>query len=130
MPLTRLSDCELDVIKILWDQDYPVSQAQIKEELEKRKGRAYGRTTIATWLTRLGKKKLLTVTTEDGLLHYKAAISRSDYEKMEVRLLADRLYRGSVPGIVAAMAEKEILTKDEEVELRGILDRWNRPVSG
>ena len=34
MPLVRLSDCELDVMKILWEQNRPITQLEIKEELE------------------------------------------------------------------------------------------------
>ncbi len=130
MPLVRLSDCELDVMKILWEQNRPITQLEIKEELENIKKRVYGRTTIATWVTRLSKKGLLSVTTEEGLLHYETTVSRQDYEKMEVRLLADRLFQGSVPGMVAAMAEREILTGEEEAEIREIVDKWNDTVPG
>lgn len=130
MPLVRLSDCELDVMKILWEQNRPITQLEIKEELENIKKRVYGRTTIATWVTRLSKKGLLSVTTEEGLLHYETTVSRQDYEKMEVRLLADRLFQGSVPGMVAAMADREILTGEEEAEIREIVDKWNDTVPG
>ena len=120
----RLPNCELEVMKVIWDQNQPISQMQIKEELGVRLKRNYCRTTVATWLTRLNKKHFLVVTEKDGLLHYQAAIPRSDYEEMEVHLLADRLFQGSLPGIVAAMAEKDILTAEEEAEIRGIMDRW------
>lgn len=41
----KLSDCELDVMQILWDLGPEMNQPEIKEELERRKSRVYGRTT-------------------------------------------------------------------------------------
>ena len=42
----KLSDCELDVMQILWDIGPEMNQPEIKEELERRKSRVYGRTDV------------------------------------------------------------------------------------
>ena len=126
MSLSRLSDCELDIMKILWDQTKPVSQAQIKEELEKRKGRVYGRTTVATWLARLRKKNLVQVSGQDGINFYTPVYSRKEYENMEIHLLADRLFRGSVPNILAAMTGNDTLTEDDMKEIQEIVNGWDQ----
>lgn len=125
MALERLSNCELDVMKILWEHEQGISQAMLKEELEQQKEREYGRTTIATWLTRLKRKEFVGSFTMGGTTCYSPLVKREEYERMEVNLLANRLFKGSFPKIVATLVDAEQLTKEDAKEIQEIIDGWN-----
>ncbi len=124
MEVERLSNCELDVMKVLWEADGRLSQADLKSRLEMMKSRMYARTTVATWLARLKKKEYVQTYTEAGVTYCEAVLHRAEYEHMEVLLLTDRLFQGSLPRLVATYAEVKSIGKAEAERVKEILDGW------
>lgn len=57
MNFTDVSDCELLVMKCLWDATQPISVRMIISELDKKFGKQYKETTIYTFLSNLKKKE-------------------------------------------------------------------------
>lgn len=56
MYFTDVSDCELLVMKCLWDASQPISVRAIISELDSKFGKSYKETTIYTFLSNLKKK--------------------------------------------------------------------------
>lgn len=77
----KLSDCELDVMQILWDLGPEMNQPEIKEELERRKSRVYGRTTIATWMTRLKNAGFVSSVAHGKVTYFYPLVNREDYKR-------------------------------------------------
>lgn len=128
MRLNRLSDCELEVMKILWDHEKGISPGELKRELKERRGRDYEKSTISTWLQRLKKKKWIeSVPAERGV--YIPLVKREDYEVMEIRLLTERLFSGNFLQMVAVCVRAGWLTKEDIEEIRNILDECKPSVS-
>lgn len=129
MKLDRLSNCELEVMKILWEHEGGVSPGEIKQELKGRKNREYEKSTVATWLLRLKKKGWIeSVPFAQGKkgVGYIPLVKKEDYEQMEIHLLAERLYEGSLSRTVAAFAQREQLTEKDVKEIREIINGYRR----
>lgn len=122
----RLSDCELDVMKILWEFGSEMSQPQIKAILEQKKEREYGRTTIATWMSRLKKNQYVDSVVRDKTTYFYPRITEAEYEELELKYFAKRLFHGSFAKAIMAFAKSENLTEEDEKEIREMLDDWNR----
>ncbi len=125
MEVERLSNCELDVMKTFWEADGPLTILEIKDRLEREKSREYARTTIATWLLRLKKKAYVKAQMKEGNAYYEAVLQQDVYERMEVRLLAERLFKGALPKFVAAYGEANQVTEADVREIKEIMDGWD-----
>ena len=125
-----IADCELDIMEILWDfGDGAMEQTRIKEELERRKQRQYSRPTVSTWLLRLKKRGLVSGYVKKGVSFYLPLITREDYQRMEIRMLEERLFQSSHASLVAAFAGYEKMTEEESRKIEEILDTWDNPAN-
>ena len=121
----KLSDCELDLMQILWDLGPEMSQPQIKAELERRKNREYGRTTIATWLGRMRKSGYVDLCVKEKTSYFFPLITRKEYEEQELNYFARRLFQGSYAKAMMAFAKSEQLTEADEKVIQEMIDGWN-----
>lgn len=120
----RLADCELDIMKILWELGPEMTHPQIKEELEHRNGRTYGRTTVGNWLARMRKSRCVDWVKRKGAVYYFPIIERKEYERREMQSFAQRLFQGSFSGVVRAFVHSEDLTEEDAEEVRKIFNEW------
>lgn len=124
--MDRLSNCELEIMKILWDNEGGVSPGEMKQKLKERKGRDYEKSTIGTWLQRLKKKNLVASVRAEKGVRYVSLMNQEEYERMEVELLTERLFRGKFPRVFATFAKTERLTESDIEEMREIMDGYRR----
>lgn len=109
-----ITDAELEVMKILWKSEVPLSSADIRRELQEQK--KWEKSTVLTLLRRLADKNVISVQKGD-LSYYTPNISEGDYIEQQTQDMVDRLYGGSVKGLVAALCDSK-LTKEDVEELR------------
>jgi len=111
----NISDAELEVMRILWREEEPVSFASIRAELSKSKG--WEKSTIATLLRRLRDKGAVS-SEEARLRFYSPIITSEEFRHNEEQSLIDRLYEGSAKNLVAALCNRGDLTESDIEELR------------
>ena len=103
----KISDAELEVMRILWREKRAVSFSDIRTELSDRMG--WEKSTIATLLRRLQKKGALSV--QDKEIHYYMPnITKEDYIARRKKSFIDKLYDGSSKSFVAALCQSGELT--------------------
>lgn len=111
----KISDAELEVMRILWREKRAVSFSDIRTELSDRMG--WGKSTIATLLRRLQKKGALSV--QDKEIHYYMPnITKEDYIARRKKSFIDKLYDGSTKNFVAALCQSGELTEADIDELK------------
>lgn len=113
----RISDSELEVMKLLWKSEDALSSTEIREELQKTMG--WGATTIKTLISRLLGKEVI-AQEKRQVFYYKALISEKEYNSWATGRLINRLYRGSAKNLIAALVDSDGLSAEDIEELRAM----------
>ncbi len=111
----KISDAELEVMRILWREKQAVSFRDIRTELSDKMG--WEKSTIATLLRRLQKKGAISVQ-EKEMHYYMPNVTKEDYAMLKKRSLIDKLYDGSTKNFVAALCQSGELTEADIDELK------------
>ena len=111
----KISDAELEVMRILWREKQAVSFSDIRTELSEKMG--WEKSTIATLIRRLEKKGAVSIR-EKEIHYYVPNITKEDYMMPKRRSLIDKLYDGSTKNFVAALCQNGELTEADIDELK------------
>ena len=111
----KISDAELEIMRILWREKRAVSFSDIRTELSDKMG--WGKSTIATLLRRLTKKGAFSIQ-EREIHYYMPNITKEDYIMLKKKTLIDKLYEGSTKNFVAALCQNGELTEADIDELK------------
>jgi BlaI family transcriptional regulator, penicillinase repressor len=107
---------ELEMMKIVWQHDAPVTVRDVYEALRARRTIAY--TTVMTSMKTLEQKGYLKATTQhDRAYLYQPAKPRQQVIKAMVREFVDRVFNGSAQPLVTHLIEDDRLS---EADLREI----------
>ena len=118
--IKRLGDAELDIMQVVWGSDMPVNSQYISQGLDGK--RDWQLASVLTVLSRLVTKGFLEVERRGRNNYYVALISKQAYQEAEGKQLLDRLYSGSVKGLVSSLVGGKSISKQDISELRGYLD--------
>ncbi len=113
----KISDSELEVMKVLWRAGDALPVTEIREELQRTKG--WEATTVKTLVSRLVAKGVVQQE-KRGVYYYSPLLSEQDYNGWATNDLIRRLYNGSARELVAALVHSEGLTRDDIEELRAM----------
>jgi BlaI family penicillinase repressor len=116
--LKRLSAAEMEVMKVVWELNEPVTVAQVLSIFEETKG--WKTSTLATLLLRLMKKGFLTKEIRNKTNNYVATLTLEEYKKYEAKSLLSNLYGGNVKNFVAALVDDSGNSREELDEL----EKW------
>ena len=115
--IQQVSDSELELMRIIWDNGGSALYVQIMEELV-RTGHSWQKNTVITLLSRLVEKGLLRTNKIGRRNEYTAIVSEEDYQAAQTRTFLNKLYEGSAKGLVATLIQKEMLSAEDYEELR------------
>ena len=113
----KISDSELEVMKVLWRAGDALPVTEIRETLQREKG--WEATTVKTLVSRLVGKGVVRQE-KRGVFYYSPLISEQEYNGGATNDLIRRLYNGSARELVAALVRFEGLTQSDIEELRAI----------
>lgn len=111
----KITDSELEVMRVLWEAEAPLPISDIRVTLQERKG--WEPTTIKTLVQRLCNKHAL-AQEKQNVFYYRPLISREEYQNWATNDLIRKLYRGSARNLVAALVHSDKLSNDDLQELR------------
>ena len=112
----RISDSELEIMKLLWKKS-PLTSTEIREELQETMG--WEATTIKTLISRLVHKEAISQE-KQKVFNYCPLITETEYNGWATGRLIDKLYKGSAKAMVAALVDSQGLTKGDIAELRAL----------
>jgi predicted transcriptional regulator len=116
--MERISEAEAAVMSMLWAKSPRTAQEMIKSLSAER---GWSMNTVKTLLARLIAKKAVAFE-EDGRRYlYRPIITHGDYASVESRRLIDRVFGGRWTLLVAHLAERNVLSSEEIVEIEAIL---------
>lgn len=123
--IQQVSDAELQLMKIIWSKGGTALYAEIMEELTAA-GRTWQKNTIITLLSRLIEKGLLKSNKIGRRNKYTAIVSEADYQADQTKCFLDKLYEGSVKGLVATLVQSDMLTPEDYEDLKTFWEGRNR----
>jgi len=115
----RISDAEWLVMKVLW-QESPLTASLITEHLQPETD--WSPKTIQTLIARLVKKGALAVKKDAGLNQYYPLLSKEQCMVDETKTFLQKVYNGSLHGLIANFVKNERFTAKEIEELKRLLD--------
>lgn len=117
----KISDAELEIMKIIWDGSPPMLFAQITDALAK-SGKNWQKNTLITLLSRLMEKGYLKANKHGRKNEYIPLMTEQEFQSAQTRNFVDRIYKGDVSGLVTQLVNSEMLTEAEYTELKKILE--------
>ena len=111
----RISDSELDVMKVLWEAEDALPVTVIREKLQERKG--WEATTVKTLVSRLLGKGVI-AQEKRKVFFYSPLVTEAEYNEWATSNLIHRLYKGSAKNLIAALVRSDDLTEADLKELR------------
>ena len=111
----KISDSELEVMKVLWRAGDALPVTVIREALQKSRG--WEATTVKTLVNRLVSKGVIRQE-KRNVFYYSPLISEAEYNSWATGDLIQRLYNGSARDLVAALVQSNGLTQADVEELR------------
>ena len=119
--MNKISDSELEVMKILWEKGAMTSPEIIEALSEKTD---WSKTTIKTLITRLVSKEAIEQIKKAGQLYiYKHLISEKKYKKTENENFVTKLYKGSVNNMLLNFVEEKQISKEDLQKLLELIER-------
>ena len=114
-----IGDAELEIMKVIWKSKEPITSLDIGKEVE---DKGWKKTTIATFLTRLVEKGVLSADKQGKLYYYTPLISENEYRKSQTKNLIKTLYNGSVRDFAVSFFEEQKLSDKDIEELKAIFE--------
>jgi predicted transcriptional regulator len=114
----HLGELQYAIMRVLWSEG-EASVARVYEALPARHRRAL--TTIATMLTKMEKKGVVSHRSEGRQFVYCPRIRESDVQRTMVADLTDRLFCGDVTALVSHLLTQQEIDRDELARLRKLI---------
>ena len=114
----QISDSEWDVMEPIWEGG-PCTAADVIKRL--RPSHDWNHSTIRTMLARLVEKGALEYHVDGSRYIYRAAVSRQQCVRQEVRSFVDKVFGGDVRALLAHFVVDESLDECQIQELRQLL---------
>ena len=111
----KISNAELEVMRILWREGRPLSFGEIRTELEANTD--WNKSTIQTLVTRLRDKGVISTKTQYVTL-YSANVTEQEYIQAEGQSFLDKLFGGSAKKLAAALCQNGQLSEADIDELK------------
>lgn len=115
----QLTDLQLAILRLLWTNG-EATVADIWEALHEERGLA--QSTLATILTRLERRGVVTHRTVSRQFIYRALITEADARHSMVSELTERLFEGDVPALVNHLLAEQDVSPGDLKRIRDMLD--------
>jgi BlaI family transcriptional regulator, penicillinase repressor len=112
---------ELEMMRIVWRHEAPVTVREVYEALREQRPIAY--TTVMTSMKTLEQKGYLTATQEDRAYRYRPSKPKQQVIKAMVREFVDRVFNGSAGPLVAHLVEDDRLSEKDLREIARLMGK-------
>ncbi|MGN0349749.1 MAG: BlaI/MecI/CopY family transcriptional regulator [Roseburia sp.] len=120
MDANSISNCEKQVMKVIWDTPEEMALQEIMTKVNAENGKEWKPQTVSTFLARLVRKNFLTVYRKGRYSYYQPAISKKEYWKATMKENARYFNHGDMGELACALCN-ELLSKKEREDLQKAL---------
>ena len=119
----QLSDAELELMKIVWGNPSEVTRFSDLMDALAARGKECQKNTLTVLLSRLMNTGFLHARKLGRRNEYTALVSEREYQTAQTRRFLDKVYEGSVEGLVSNLIMGDLLDGEEYEELKRLLER-------
>lgn len=116
----QLTDLQLAILRVIWDRGELTVQ-DIWETLHADRGLA--QSTVATMLSRLERRGVVTRRAESRQYHYRATVTEQDVQHSMVAELTERLFDGDITALMQHLLSGEDISPGDLAKIRDMIDR-------
>src|SRR5213596_2316983 len=117
----QLTELQLAIMRLLWDRNEATVQ-EIWEALHAERGLT--QTTVATMLSRLERRGVVTRRAQSRQYHYRAAVTEREVQHSMVGELTERLFDGDVTALVQHLLSGQDVSPGDIAKIRDMIDRF------
>lgn len=121
--MEKITDSELEVLKVLWASESPLPLSTIRSSLQATTN--WEAATIKTLLARLVSKNAV-LQEKKEVFYYSALVREKEYNSWATTRLINRLYKGKARNLVAALLNTDGISRDDIDELRRMFSGDNQ----
>lgn len=123
----RLGELQHAILRVLWDRG-EATVAEVHRALHDERGLAP--TTIATMLTKMERKGVVTHRTQQRRFVYRAAVAEPEIRSSMVQDVVDRVFAGDRGALVHHLLTEGEIDEGEIEELRALIEGREPPPGG
>ena len=123
----QLTELQIALLRVLWDRGQ-ATVAEICEVLRPERGLAL--TTVATLLSRLEKRGIVTHDARARQYVYRALVTESEVQRSMVQELTAQLFDGDVTALVSHLLTGRAISPGDVDRLKALLDAHQRDTTG
>ena len=116
MKIGKITEAEMEIMKIIWEENKEITTAEILEKLPKEN--SWKTTTVMTLVTRLIEKNVLNVNKVGKLNHYSAKVTEEEYKAAQTDVFLDDMHNGSIRSFIATLYNSRKISKKDIADLK------------
>ena len=116
MKISKITEAEMEIMKIIWEEKKEITTATILEKLPKEN--SWKTTTVMTLVTRLIEKDILNVNKIGKLNHYSSKVTEEEYKEAQTNVFLDDMFNGSVKSFMATLYNSRKISKKDIADLK------------
>ena len=123
MCMKSLTECEVVVMKCIWESDHPIALPEIIENVNEKYGKSWKPQTVSTFLTRLVKKDFLDMKRHGRTFLYTPLVSELAYGEREITKCANLWCNNDADTFLAVLNARRGLTAEEVDRISAIIGK-------
>ncbi len=120
--MKALTECEVVVMKCIWETDHDMALPEIMSKVNTRYHKEWKPQTVSTFLTRLVKKDFLNMYRQGRSFLYHPLVEEQEYGKGQITKCADLWYNNDADLFLSALNKQRKLKKEEIERIRALID--------
>jgi predicted transcriptional regulator len=116
----NLGDLQYAIMRVLWEES-EATVARVQERLAESERHERALTTIATMLTKMEKKGVVSHRSEGRIFVYRASVQEDAVRRSMVTELTERLFQGDYGALVSHLLDEQDIDRGELQRLRALL---------
>ena len=101
----KLTECEELIMSILWSSEEDLDLMRVQDKVKERFGKEWKLQTVATFMTRMEKKKYISIYRIGRYSHYHPVVSIDEYRKEKMEEVCTLLFGNDVEKMLEFIGE-------------------------
>lgn len=115
--IKKIPDAELEVMKIIWNNEIPISTSKIKEICDKESKNSWTISTLQTLLNRLIERDFLNTEKRGKERIYSPKIMEAEYLEFETKMFLKKVHGNSFTSLINTLYKSREIDKNDIEEL-------------
>lgn len=115
--IKKIPDAELEVMKIIWNNDSPISTSKIKDICDEEKNNSWSISTLQTLLNRLIERGFLETEKRGKERIYFPNIMEEEYLEFETKVFLKKVHGNSFSSLISTLYKSNEINKSDIEDL-------------